>query len=215
MRVSALRITGAPPPPPDLWVWDGFEDVLETAQRHGSIYYDTGVSGRREYYEPYQLATEEWLDQQNAKNKARALAQYEWNKPENVAVRLAKAKAEWLAQKAAREEYDRVLREQVAEAEAERERQKVLTLAANRQRQLERNQAARDTRAAEAAKAEADAVAAIAFWRGIDPNYAYEPFRACQFTQPMYFRGVTLEPGQGYLLPLSVRGILLKELGYG
>jgi len=213
MRVSALRIVHEPPPPPP-WDWEGFEDVRETAQRHGSLFHDTGVSGRRDYFEPYRLGTEAWLDQQNAKNKARALAEYEWRKPENASARIATAKAEWLAQKAAREEYDRVLREQVAEAEAERERQKVIALAARMAERKRQAALSREARAAETERLLAEQAAAIAWWTSINPTYHGERYHPCRFTETMHFGAVTLEAGQGYWLPRSVLVRLRETLGY-
>ncbi|HKO34121.1 MAG TPA: hypothetical protein VJY85_10285, partial [Candidatus Limnocylindria bacterium] len=182
--------------------------------RHGRLWTDPGV-GPRDLYEIYRQEPEAWLEQQNAKNKARALAEYEWRKPENAAARIAQARAAWQAQRAAQEEADRVFRARVAEEEAERKRQKEIEKAAKKAADEAHWAELKAARGARAERIEAERAAAAAWWSTIDPAYAREDYRPCRFGQTMYFGDVTLEPNQGYWLPLSVRGTLLKELGFG
>ena len=213
MRVSALRITKpqAPPPPPDLW--EEFEDLRDVTLRHGHLWHDTadvmdaGLRNRRYLFETYRPAPEDWLEQQRAKNRALALAQYEWRKPENVAARVAKAEAAYVAQKAREAAQANALREQLVASEAAR------ILREDEEREAEKAWL-KAQKVARAEQVEAEAAAAIAWWASINPWYRHEIFRPCKFDRPMQFGRVTLKANQGYLLPESVRAALLEQLGY-
>lgn len=210
MRVSALRITRPQaPPPPDLW--EDFEDIRDDTLRHGRLYTDTTTSPKalNDYNIDYQLQVEAYqkqrLKEQQAKNKARALAEYEWRKPENVAARLAKAKAERLAKEIAEEAARRALMEQLAASE--------ITQLVREHEEATGAALSKTQRRAEWELRQAERKAAIAWWTEMNKSYATEFYEPCRFDRPMRVGTVELEANKGYWLPGTVRLYLFKQLG--
>ena len=209
MRVSALRITKpqpAPPPP----AWEEYEDLHDISLRHGRLWHDTADVIRPRNYPsdyPYGLSdAEAWREQQNAKNKALALAQYEWHKPENVEARAIKARAEYAAQQARQAARDNAIREQLVFSEA------IRILREDEETEAERKWIA-EQKAANAKRIEAEIDAATEWWGEFNPAFRDEKYHPCKFDRLMNYHGVDIWPGKGYWLPATVRLAFLRQLG--
>jgi hypothetical protein len=188
-----------PPLPPI--EWEEVEDIHDQILRTGRLWADTGISGVRAYESHYEIEPEK-VDQKNAANLKRALVQYEYNKPENLHLRIMQA-----AHLAQQREKARV--EQEAKL-AEQRRQLALTL----QAEQEREQRAREARArAEQERHAKGLEEAKRWWVEFDPGYKNEKFSFVTVRRTRSYRTIDLKAGQQYYLPhtfiAAIKGALI------
>ena len=187
-----------PPLPPI--EWEEVEDIHAQIQRTGQLWADTGIG--KPGYEHYYEIEPERADQKNAANLKRALAQYEYNKPENLHLRIMQA-----AHMAQQREKARL--EQEAKL-AEQRRQLALTLQAEKERNLalqrerDRLKSEWHARGLEEAKR---------WWVEFDPGYKNEKFSFVTIRRTGSYRNVDLKASHQYYLPhtfiAAIKGALI------